>query len=235
MTKSNVKAILHWLLLVACIGGAAYIGFVATGLSVGERIALAATTLGGLITTTLTRLLPALDVAVDKAFGDEAKPPTVPPAAAALLALVGALALSSAATAQPSPQALGCVDKAGTYCVVPATAVGWQINLKNGETGNGVVLVGLTLQHEFGTLPVGFGLYAGLGASTDNQGSYQGCVGLSITNWGMVCGGFQRASFAGGGTSLQGMLTFAGQLTFGGNPSYLKQTASAGKLTPQDF
>jgi len=134
--------------------------------------------------------------------------------------LIALAFLAIAGSARADTSGLGCVDKANTYCVVPATAVGWQLNLKNGEYKNGVLLAGLTLQHTFGSLPVGLGLYGGLGASADNSGSYQGCVGVSITNWGLLCVGAQRAAFTGGGTSWQGMLTFAAQLAHGSAPVY---------------
>lgn len=147
--------------------------------------------------------------------------PNVPVVGLALV--LGSLLLAGQAQAQPrTVQALGCIDAANTYCVVPAAAVGWQVNLKTGGVANAVSLVGLTLQHTFGTLPVGLGIYAGLGMSTANQGSQQACLGASITNWGLLCGGVQRATFPGGGTALQGMLTFAPQLTFGGTPAYVQ-------------
>jgi len=132
------------------------------------------------------------------------------------------LAARQAHAQTPSPQAIGCIDAANTYCVVPAAAVGWQINLKTGATANGVGLGGLTLQHEFGTIPLGLGLYGGLGASANNQTSYQGCVGASVTNFGLLCMGAQRATFQDGSTAWQAMLTFAGQLTFGGTPAYVR-------------
>ena len=143
-----------------------------------------------------------------------------------VLVFLGASLFASVAFAQaPSPQAIGCIDAANTYCVVPAAAVGWQINLKTGGTANGVGLAGLVLQHTFGTIPLGVGLYGGLGASNSNQGSYQGCVGLSITNFGLMCIGAQHATFADNSTAWQGMLTFAGQLTFGGTPAYVAKQA----------
>lgn len=133
-----------------------------------------------------------------------------------LLAL-GSLLIAGQARAA-GPQALGCLDAANSYCVVPAAAVGWQVNLKTGGAANAASLVGLSLQHAIGSLPLGLGVYAGLGASSENRGSYQGCIGASITSWGLVCGGAQR--IAGDGV-WQAMLTFAPQLTFGGTPSYV--------------
>lgn len=132
--------------------------------------------------------------------------------------ILGSLLLSGQALAAP-PQALGCVDAANTYCVVPAAAVGWQINLKTGDIANAVSLVGLTLQHAFGSLPIGVGVYGGLGASSANRGSYQGCAGVSITSWGLLCGGVQRLA---GEPVWQGMITFAGQLSYGGSPAYVQ-------------
>ena len=125
----------------------------------------------------------------------------------------------------PAPQAIGCFDKGNLWCVVPAAAVGWQLNLKSGAVANGVGLGGLVLQHQVGSLPLGAGLYFGLGASTSNQSSYQGCIGVSVTNFGLVCLGAQRATFQDGSTAYQGMLTFAGQLVFGGTPSYVSSVA----------
>jgi hypothetical protein len=139
----------------------------------------------------------------------------------ALLALGTALLLASPARAE-TPQALGCLDSANMYCVVPSSAVGMQVNLQNGSVANGVVLLGAQLQHTFGSLPLGAGIFGGLGASSNNQRSYQACGGLSITNWGLVCIGAQRATFSDGSSAWQGMLTLAGQLTFGGTPSYVQ-------------
>jgi hypothetical protein len=147
-------------------------------------------------------------------------PPSSGTPVVALLALGTALLLSYPARAE-APQALGCVDTANTYCVVPATAVGMQLNLQNGSVANGVVLLGAQLQHTFGSLPLGAGIFGGLGASSNNQRSYQACGGLSITNWGLMCIGAQRATFSDGSSAWQGMLTLAGQLTFGGTPSYV--------------
>ena len=144
------------------------------------------------------------------------------PGTVAVLVLAGSLLWGSAARAQ-TVQAIGCVDAANTWCVVPAAAAGWQINLKTGSVANGVGLAGLTLQHEFGSLPLGLGVYGGLGASANNQASYQGCVGASVTNFGLLCVGAQHASFGDGSTAWQGMLTVAGQLTFGGTPAYMRK------------
>ena len=136
--------------------------------------------------------------------------------------LAALVALASPAWAQAkAPQALGCVDAANTYCVVQATALGAQLNLRDWTVTNGVLLIGAELQHTFGSLPLGAGVFAGLGVSTNNQRSYQACAGLSITNWGLLCAGAQRATFSDGSSAWQTMLTLAGQLTFGGTPSYV--------------
>ncbi len=148
------------------------------------------------------------------------KLPNPSPNTPVICALVlGSLLLAGQARAA-EPQALGCLDTANTYCVVPAAAVGWQINLKDGTMANAVSLVGLTLQHTYGSLPLGIGVYGGLGASSANRGSYQTCGGISITSWGLLCGGVQR--LAGEGV-WQGMLTLAGQLTSGGTPAYVRE------------
>lgn len=149
----------------------------------------------------------------------DTKPNITGPGAAAAVLLVGSLMLSGTARAA-TPQALGCLDTANTYCVVPAAAVGMQINLKTGTMANAVSLVGLTLQHTFGSLPLGIGVYGGLGASSANRGSYQGCLGASITSWGLLCGGVQRLA---GEPVWQGVLTFAGQLSYGGTPAYVRE------------
>lgn len=112
---------------------------------------------------------------------------------------------------------LGCVDTANTYCVVWNQAVAWQLNLKDFNPRQGAVLLGLSLQHRFGTFPMALGIYAGLGTS-DTGKSYQACGGLSITNWGLVCIGTQRVSFDSGRTAWQGVLSFALQATAGSSP-----------------
>lgn len=112
---------------------------------------------------------------------------------------------------------LGCVDGAGTWCVFPASAVAWQLNLKTGDVRKGAILAGLVLQHRFGSLPVGLGVYGGLGMGADGS-SYQGCVGVSITNWGLLCGGTQRVTFDSGATAWQGVLSLALQMPTGATP-----------------
>jgi hypothetical protein len=147
------------------------------------------------------------------------------------LALFTAIVAAAPAHAQERPpQAIGCVDTLNTYCVVPAAAVGWQLNLKTGNAQNGVALVGLAMQHEIGSLPLALGLYGGLGASEDAHTSYQGCIGVSVTNFGLVCVGAQRATLNDGTAVYQGMLTLAGQLTFGGSPSYVRAIQQASTI-----
>lgn len=156
--------------------------------------------------------------------------PTLPPAT--VLLLVGAgLLLSSPARAADCPSQLGCLDKANTYAVVPVTAVGWQLNLKDGGAANVVSLLGLAVQHTFGSVPLGLGLYAGLGASTENSSNYQFCAGLSITSWGMVCLGPQHARFASGSTAWQLMGTFAASLSFAGTPGHVVDAQTAAKAS----
>jgi hypothetical protein len=142
------------------------------------------------------------------------------------LSLGAVVALTSApvqAADAAGTQGLGCVDGANAYCVYAASAVGWQLNLKTGGTSNAVALAGLALTRQYGTLPLGLGVYAGFGASDDSGGSYQGCLGVSITSWGLLCVGAQHITASGG--VWQGMLTFAGQLTFAGTPSFVKAAA----------
>lgn len=143
----------------------------------------------------------------------------------AWIAVIGAIVASMASRARAderAPQAVGCFDASNSWCVVPAQAVGWQVNLKTGGVRNAVMLTGIVLQHEFGSIPLGVGLYGGLGVSDESSSSYQGCFGLSVTSWGLACVGAQRASFASGGSAWQAMLTFAPQVTFGGTPSYVR-------------
>ena len=129
----------------------------------------------------------------------------------------------------PCPSQLGCLDAANTYSLVPTTAVGWQVNLKDGSVANVVSLIGLAVQHTYGSVPMGIGIYGGLGASTSNSHSYQACAGLSITNWGMLCLGPQRATFNDGSSAWQVMVTFAGTLTYGGSPAHVQQRAAEAK------
>jgi hypothetical protein len=73
MNKSKAKSILHWVGFVACIGAAAYVAFVAKGLSVGERVPLALSTLGGLFVA-LKSVFPALNKAIDELPTDDGPP-----------------------------------------------------------------------------------------------------------------------------------------------------------------
>jgi hypothetical protein len=225
-TKAKLRRALNFTgtLLAAAAVVAVWLSSIDAGEKIGATIVL--------VTTFLTRAKGAiqkLEAGVDSLpipADDEPTKPFPQPRSntpiVALLALGTALLLAGPARAE-APQALGCLDTANTYCVVPAAAVGWQINLKTGGAANAVSLVGLTLQHTFGSLPVGLGLYVGAGMSKENQGSYQGCFGASVTNWGLFCIGPQRASFAGGETALQWMATLAPQLTFGGTPAYVRE------------
>jgi hypothetical protein len=75
MNKTKAKNVLHWIGFVAVIVAAIYIGVIAKGLGVVERIGLAASALGGLFVA-LGKVFPSLDKAVD-ALPDD--PPNVVP------------------------------------------------------------------------------------------------------------------------------------------------------------
>ena len=231
--RRKIKLGLHLFGLLIAIGVGVYFGFVAHGLGVGERITIAA----GIVTAMLTALgkaFPTVDAHVDNLIPDDERSKDSGCARVVLLAalaLIAWLALPHAAKADgdhPSAPGiatdgdhpatgLGCVDSANTYCVVWNQAVAWQLNLKDFNVKQGAVLLGLSLHHQFGSLPLAIGPYAGLGMS-DKGKSYQGCIGLSITNWGLVCLGAQRINFDAGGTAWQGVVSFAVQATAGSTP-----------------
>lgn len=215
----------------AILGGLAMAGVLVAGIAGRFSAGSAGIEVVGIVAAVLTQLRAILGqrlpVPATDSTEKETKPNVIP-----IATIIFALASLAGQQARATPQAIGCIDTADTYCVVPASAVGWQLNLKDGGVKNGVVLAGLVMQHEFGTIPLGLGLYAGLGASTANQSSYQGCAGISVTNFGMVCVGAQRATFTDGATAWQGMLTFAGQLTFGGTPAYVRSSVAAAKGAP---
>jgi hypothetical protein len=113
---------------------------------------------------------------------------------------------------------LGCVDASNTYCVVWSQALAWSLNLKDITAKSGSLLLGLSMQHRFGSLPLAAGVFAGLGAS-DQGKSYQACAGVSITNFGLVCVGAQRVRFdASGETAWQAVVNIALQVTSGSTP-----------------
>jgi hypothetical protein len=62
----------------------------------------------------------------------------------ATLALAAALLWPRDADAA-TPQLGTCLDVGNTWCVQPATAVGWQANLATGDLRNGAVLVGYSI------------------------------------------------------------------------------------------
>jgi hypothetical protein len=64
MDKQKAKVILNWLLFAACVAGSAYVGFVAPGLTITERIVLASTSLGGLFVA-MGGILPRINKAID--------------------------------------------------------------------------------------------------------------------------------------------------------------------------
>jgi hypothetical protein len=53
------------------------------------------------------------------------------------LVLASLLLAGTAAAQARGPQALGCLDAASTYCVVPAAAVGWQVKTFAGQLAFG--------------------------------------------------------------------------------------------------
>lgn len=227
-TKAKLHRAANFLgtLLAASAVIAVWLSSIDAGEKIGATIVLLTTFL-----TNARKAITKLDAAVDSlpipADDEPTKPlPRPSPNTPVICALIlGSLLLSGQALAQAkAPQALGCLDSSNTYCVVPAAAVGAQLNLKDWTVKNGVVLLGAELQHTFGSLPMGAGAFVGLGASSDNQRSYQACLGLSITNWGLFCAGAQRATFSDGHSAWQGMLTVAGKLTFGGTPSYVRES-----------
>jgi hypothetical protein len=131
------------------------------------------------------------------------------------------LAFSTSARADSTPQLGTCLDAANTWCIQPATAVGWQINLKTGDLRNAAVLLGYSIVHQTG-FAIGAGVYGGVGMSADGPNSPQLDFLISLSNFGAAGVGVQRVSYPDGVIGWQGLATFAGTLTFGGSPNYLK-------------
>jgi hypothetical protein len=144
---------------------------------------------------------------------------TLPPPPAVLLLLsLGTLLWAGQVRAQ-TPQLGTCLDTANRWCVQPATAVGWQINLATGDLRNGAVLLGYALVHQAG-FAFGAGLYGGMGLASEGPNSPQGHVLLSLTNFGAAGCGVQRPKFASGATAWQWVCGLYGALQFGGSPGY---------------
>jgi len=136
--------------------------------------------------------------------------------AAVVLVLAGLLSGSAQAA---GPQLGTCVDAGNTWCVQPATALGWQLNLKTGDVRNAAVMVGYSLVHQTG-FAIGAGLYGGMGLAASGPNAPQLSLGVSLTNFGAILIGAQRAKFADGTSAYQGVVTLAGTLQFGGTPAY---------------
>ena len=129
------------------------------------------------------------------------------------------------ACAEPATSQLGtCLDAANQWCVQPATAVGWQLNLRTGDLRNAAVLVGYSVVHHAG-FAVGAGLYGGMGVSSDGPNAPQADLIVSLANFGGVGIGAQRAKFADGVVAYQAVLGVYGNLNFGGTPRYVQAAA----------
>jgi hypothetical protein len=140
------------------------------------------------------------------------------------IALALVLLWPACARADSTPQLGGCIDTANTWCVQPATAVGWQLNLKTFDVKNAAVLVGYSLVHRVG-FAVGVGLYGGVGLSADAPNAPQGHLLVSLANFGAIGIGVQRATFASGSTAWQAVFGLYGNLNFGGTPTYVMEAA----------
>jgi hypothetical protein len=146
---------------------------------------------------------------------------------AALLGLLAALVapLLCPRTARAEGPQLGtCLDAANSWCIQPATALGWQINLKTGDVRNAAVLVGYSLVHQRG-FAFGAGVYGGVGLASDGPNAPQLHILASLTNFGAVGCGVQRATFASGTVAWQGVCGLYGALNFGGSPRYVAGVA----------
>ena len=225
LTKANLHKLVTVIGVLFTVLSEVYIIFGNLGLTVEGKAAAAL----GMLTTLLAgwkRAAPKIDAAIDELPIPEKDKGCAAVGLMLWIAVTAMIVLAMGGYARAGGPGIGCFDVNNSYCVVPATAVGWQINLRDGSLTNGVLLAGLSLQHTFGSIPLGLGLYGGLGASTENQRSLQGCAGLSVTSWGMVCVGAQRATFSSGSSAWQGMLTFAGQLSLGAGPGYVHEVES---------
>ena len=148
--------------------------------------------------------------------------------ASAAIAFAAPVDVGQASTTQ-TPQLGTCLDAANTWCVQPATALGWQLNLKTGDLANAAVLLGYSLVHQAG-FAIGAGLYGGVGVANNGPNAPQLNLLVSLSNFGAAGCGFQRAKFPDGVVAWQGVCGLYGTLIYGASPSYLK--ATAGKAAP---
>lgn len=234
MNKQKAKAILNWLLFAACIAGAAYMGFAAHGLTVGERIALAGTSLGGLFVA-MGSLLPRLNKAIDDLPGDERDPQKG--GTSLLVAIIlGVVAVflgvsfgySGKARADWQTVSPG-VYKSGSWVAHPNfTVSAGQVNLKealdNGLFTGGAIervalMGGYGLTYHGDQLTLGAGIYAGTGISAKTPNAPQ--VNLLFTFWDMLATGpgVQRVTFQSGSVAYQWLWTLGLNYAAGGTVS----------------
>lgn len=92
--------------------------------------------------------------------------------------LVCAILLASPSGVQAQSGLVACQ---GAYCVRPATAVGWVVNLQSGDVAQGSVLAGVSLVRG-GGIPYGAGVYGG--SLFSSQGARPMlCVLFSVANY----------------------------------------------------
>ena len=128
-----------------------------------------------------------------------------------------------AQAANPVPQ-LGTCLKKNTWCVQPATAAGWQLNLADWDAKNAVILLGGSLVHTKG-FAIGFGVYGGVGLASPHAPQLD--LLISLANFGAVGGGLQRQKFPDGVVAWQGLFGLYGNLNFGGTPKYVQETQNS--------
>jgi hypothetical protein len=139
---------------------------------------------------------------------------------AALILLSMLLLLRSAYADNTTPQLGTCLDKGNTWCVQPATAAGWQLNLADWDAKNAVILLGGSLVHTKG-FAIGFGIYGGAGLTAPHAPQLDFLV--SLASFGAVGVGLQRVKFPDGVVAYQTLFGLYGNLNFGGTPKYIQE------------
>jgi hypothetical protein len=142
----------------------------------------------------------------------------------AALLFSATLLASQAAFAQTPPELGTCFDAANRWCVQPAAALGWQVNLKTVTLKNAVALVGYTLVYQ-SRIPLGVGLYGGVGVADSGPNAPQLDLLVNVANFGAAGFGVQIFRGQGGNAIYQALFTLALNLNSGGTTTYLRSAS----------